>query len=101
MDRAQEGKRVDRWLSIAAPALPMGLRQKYLRLKRVKVNGRPAKGEDRLNAGDVVNVFTRGSHEYLGRGIVAYGREKLLRAMQFGGEAEVDVIHRDNWVKAV
>ena len=57
MDRAQEGKRVDRWLSIAAPALPMGLRQKYLRLKRVKVNGRPAKGEDRLHAGDVVNVF--------------------------------------------
>ena len=57
--------------------------------------------EGDFKAGDVVNVFTRGSHEYLGRGIVAYGREELLRAMQFGGEAEVDVIHRDNWVKAV
>ena len=57
--------------------------------------------EGDFKAGDVVNVFMRGSHEYLGRGIVAYAREDLLRAMQADKDAEVDVIHRDNWVKAV
>ena len=57
--------------------------------------------EGDFKAGDVVNVFRRGSHEYLGRGIVSYGREELLRAMQQSGETETDVIHRDNWVKAV
>ena len=60
-----------------------------------------AAAEGDFKAGDVVNVFRRGSHEYLGRGIVAYSREELLRAMQKSGEAQTDVIHRDNWVKAV
>ena len=66
MDRAQEGKRVDRWLSIAAPALPMGLRQKYLRLKRVKVNGKRTTDRAlRLCEGDVLTVYI--SDEYLER----------------------------------
>lgn len=56
--------------------------------------------EGDFKAGDVVNVFKRGSHEYLGRGIVAYDREGLIRAMQAEGNHE-DAIHRDNWVKAV
>ena len=42
IDRQSAGKRLDRWLAAAAPSLPAGLMQKYLRLKRVKVNGHPA-----------------------------------------------------------
>lgn len=51
------GKRVDKWLLKELPRLPMGLMQKYLRLKRVKLNGKPAKGDMRLAAGDVLNLF--------------------------------------------
>ena len=51
------GKRVDRWLLKELPRLSMGLMQKYLRLRRVKLNGKPAKGDTRLAAGDVVSLY--------------------------------------------
>ncbi|MBO4299676.1 MAG: RluA family pseudouridine synthase [Clostridia bacterium] len=51
------GKRLDKWLLKELPRLPMGLMQKYLRLKRVKLNGKPAKGDARLAAGDALQLF--------------------------------------------
>ena len=36
------GQRLDRWLGKAVPLLPAPLSQKYIRLKRVKVNGKGA-----------------------------------------------------------
>ena len=35
------GQRVDRFVSKALPLLPPAMLQKYIRLKRIKVNGRP------------------------------------------------------------
>ena len=57
IDKNNAGKRLDRWLSNELPALPMGLRQKFLRLKRFKINGKPAQGDTRLNEGDVVQLY--------------------------------------------
>ena len=51
------GKRLDKWLLKELPRLPMGLMQKYLRLKRVKLNGKSAKGDMRLSAGDTLQLF--------------------------------------------
>lgn len=36
---ADDGKRLDRWMKTNVPGLSLGLTQKYLRLKRVKVDG--------------------------------------------------------------
>ena len=57
LDAQQEGRRLDRFVSSVALSLPMGLRQKFLRLKKVKVNGRPAQGDVRLHAGDTVSLY--------------------------------------------
>ena len=46
-----------RWLAKALPLLPAPLAQKYIRLKRVKVNGRGSKRDVRLNAGDVLQLY--------------------------------------------
>ena len=54
---AAEGKRLDRFLAAELPALPMGLRQKFLRLRRIKLNGKAAQGETRLVAGDRLNLY--------------------------------------------
>ena len=54
---AADGKRLDRFLASELPALPMGLRQKFLRLKRFRVNGKVAQGDLRLNAGDTLNLY--------------------------------------------
>ena len=52
------GQRLDRFLLKAVPLLPSSLCQKYLRLKRVRLNGRPAtKGDTRLTAGDVLSLY--------------------------------------------
>ncbi len=51
------GQRLDRWLGKALPLLPAPLAQKYIRLKRVKLNGRAAKRDVRLQAGDVLQLY--------------------------------------------
>ena len=51
------GQRLDRWLAKTLPLLPAPLAQKYIRLKRVKVNGKGGKRDTRLAAGDVLQLY--------------------------------------------
>ena len=51
------GQRLDRWLAKAVPLLPGTLAQKYIRLKRVKVNGKGSKRDVRLERGDLLQLY--------------------------------------------
>lgn len=51
------GQRLDRWLGKAVPLLPAPLAQKYIRLKRVKLNGKGAQRDVRLQVGDVLQLY--------------------------------------------
>ncbi len=51
------GQRLDRWLGKILPLLPAPLAQKYIRLKRVKLNGKGAKRDTRLAVGDVLQLY--------------------------------------------
>jgi len=51
------GQRLDRWLGKALPLLPAPLAQKYIRLKRVKVNGKGSQRDYRLSAGDELRLY--------------------------------------------
>ncbi len=51
------GQRLDRFLAKAVPLLPASLAQKYIRLKRVKVNGKGAARDYRLQQGDRLNLY--------------------------------------------
>ena len=51
------GQRLDRFVAKAVPLLPDSLLQKYIRLKRIKLNGRGAKRDVRLAAGDTVQLY--------------------------------------------
>ena len=48
------GMRLDRFLSKALPILPDSLMQKYIRIKRIKCNGKGVKRDFRLTAGDTM-----------------------------------------------
>ncbi len=50
-------QRLDRFVSKAVPLLPDSLLQKYIRIKRIKVNGKGAKRDDRVNEGDVLQLY--------------------------------------------
>ena len=51
------GQRLDRFLSKAVPLLPASLAQKYIRIKRIKLNGGRAERDTRLSLGDVLQLY--------------------------------------------
>ena len=51
------GQRLDRFVGKAVPLLPESLLQKYIRLKRIKLNGKGARRDARLQEGDVLSLY--------------------------------------------
>ena len=51
------GQRLDRFLAKAVPLLPASLAQKYIRLKRIKLDGRRAERDTRLCEGNVLQLY--------------------------------------------
>ena len=51
------GQRLDRFLSKAVPLLPASLAQKYIRLKRIKLDGKRAERDTRLCEGNVLQLY--------------------------------------------
>ena len=51
------GQRLDRFIAKSVPLLPASLSQKYIRLKRIKVNGGRAARDTRLREGDLVEMY--------------------------------------------
>ncbi len=51
------GQRLDRFLAKSVPLLPASLAQKYIRIKRIKLNGGRAERDSRLQAGDVLQLY--------------------------------------------
>ena len=51
------GQRLDRFLGKAVPLLPAALAQKYIRLKRIKHNGKRAQRDTRLSEGDTIQLY--------------------------------------------
>ena len=51
------GQRLDRFLAKSLPLLPASLAQKYIRLKRIKVDGKRADRDTRLCEGNIVQLY--------------------------------------------
>ena len=51
------GQRLDRFVGKTVPLLPDSLLQKYIRLKRIKLNGKGSKRDTRLAEGDCVRLY--------------------------------------------
>ena len=51
------GQRLDRFVAKALPLLPPALLQKYIRIKRIKCNGQRCQRDQRLQPGDVLELY--------------------------------------------
>jgi len=51
------GQRLDKWLTKALPALPQSLMHKYIRLKRIKCNGKRCELNYKLQPGDTLQLY--------------------------------------------
>lgn len=50
-------QRLDKFISKSVPLLPKALMYKYIRIKRIKVNGKRAEISTRLTSGDIVDMY--------------------------------------------
>ena len=50
-------QRLDKFITKAAPKLPTSLMYRYIRTKHIKVNGKRAQINTRLNEGDIVEAY--------------------------------------------
>ena len=57
IEKNDAGQRLDRFVAKALPLLPPALLQKYIRLKRIKVNGKGSARDVRLTEGDVLQLY--------------------------------------------
>ena len=55
--RNDANQRLDRFLAKSVPLLPASLAQKYIRIKRIKLNGSRAERDTRLQEGDVLQLY--------------------------------------------
>ncbi len=57
IDINDANQRVDRFLAKAVPLLPASLAQKYIRIKRIKCNGKRVERDTRLQIGDILQLY--------------------------------------------
>ena len=80
------GQRLDKFLQKALPALPPSLRNKYIRIKRIKRNGKRCEGSVRLEKGDLLQLYI--GEEFFER---PSQEEQWRRA-----PAQLDIIYEDD-----
>lgn len=54
---ADDGRKLEKWLMREMPTVGVGMRQKLMRNKCFKLNGRHVKGDARLHTGDVLQIY--------------------------------------------
>jgi len=57
LNKNDAGQRLDKFLSKSLKGIPLSLLYKYIRKKRVKVNGKRAKENQMLAAGDIIELY--------------------------------------------
>ena len=57
IEKNDAGQRLDRFLAKAVPLLPASLAQKYIRIKRIKLNNARAERDTRLKEGDLLQLY--------------------------------------------
>lgn len=57
IEKNDSDQRLDKFLTKSCPKLPKALMYKYIRIKRIKVNGKRAEISTRLKKGDVVDMY--------------------------------------------
>lgn len=57
INKNDSGQRLDKFLTKAVKNLPQSLLYKYIRIKRIKLNGKRCSISDRLSEGDVISLY--------------------------------------------
>lgn len=81
------GQRLDKFLTKAVKALPKNLMYKYIRLKRIKLNGKRCEISTKLNEGDILQLYI--NDEFFDD--VSNNKMAFLKA-----PSDIDVVYEDD-----
>lgn len=79
-------QRIDKFITKTMPSLPQSLMYRYLRTKRIKLNGKKAEISTRLTAGDVVDMYINDE----------FFAEKEEKYSFLGAGKQLDVVYEDD-----
>ena len=79
------GQRLDKYITKSLPDLPKSLMYKYIRMKRIKVNGKRAEISTRLNVGDTVDMYINDE----------FFTKKETRYDFMGASKSLDIVYED------
>lgn len=85
IEKNDSGQRLDKFISKAVPNLPQSLMYKYIRLKRIKLNGKRCEISTRLNVGDILQMYI--NDEFFG--------ETSCEKEFLSVPADIDVVYED------
>ncbi|MCQ2463367.1 MAG: RluA family pseudouridine synthase [Clostridia bacterium] len=86
INKNDSGQRMDKYLTKSFPNLPKSLMYKYIRLKRIKLNGKRTEISTRLNEGDLVELYI--NDEFLVKGEAHYDFMSASKS--------IDVVYEDD-----
>lgn len=91
---ADDGQRLDRWLKKAVPDLPYGLAQKLIRKGAIRIDGKKAKGDERLAAGQQVRIPAVEDKQDVARAerpakVLSADDEKFIRSLIIHDDGDV------------
>lgn len=78
-------QRLDKYISKSLPDLPKSLMYKYIRMKRIKINGKRAEISTRLQTGDVVDMYINDE----------FFTKKETRYDFMGASKSLDIVYED------
>lgn len=79
------GQRLDKFITKAVKGLPMSLMYKYIRKKRIKVNGKRAEERQKLEVGDVIEMYIPDE----------FFTEKTSAAEYSRAEVQLNIVYED------
>ena len=91
INRNDAGQRLDKYLAKAVPLLPGGLMHKYLRLKRIKLNGKRCEAAQKLVEGDILQLYI--NDEFFD----APKEDQAFRS----AKGEIDIVYEDEHILLV
>lgn len=94
ISKNDSGQRLNKFLEKAVPLLPGGMMHKYIRIKRIKVNGKRTDFAYRLQQGDILQLYI--NDEFFGKPKKHSEEESYLHA-----KPNIDVIYEDQHILLV
>ena len=85
IEKNDANQRLDKFITKVCPTLPKSLMYKYLRKKAIKVNGKRAEGNTRLQVGDVVELYINDE----------FFTEKSADFRTIGYQPKISVVYED------